>query len=148
MDFLRPVLTLANTPFRFFAFFSSFSSPIFFFFFLDSSGVHTTLRKIWDTLNEKPQRNYWSKFGSLKYKGPQLWHSAMVPHHGWDGMGWDGMGWDGMGWDGIYFGVTTALKISFALYNFKMTNPICYLYSNSQILITCLDLPHGHRLGY
>ena len=77
-NFLRPVLTFANTPFMFFAFFAFFSSPNFYLFFsLYSWGVCTTLRKILDTLDEKPQRNNLSKLGTLKYEFPQLWHSAL-----------------------------------------------------------------------
>ena len=49
--------------------------------FLNSWGVHTTLRKILDTLDEKPQGNNLSKLGTLKYEFPQLWHSAMFESH-------------------------------------------------------------------
>ena len=49
--------------------------------FLNSWGVHTALRKILDTLDEKPQGNNLSKLGNLKYKFPQLWHSAMFESH-------------------------------------------------------------------
>ena len=77
--FLRPVLTLANTPFTFFAFFPLFPLQIFLLLlFLDSWGVYATLRKILDTLDEKPQRNNLSKLGTLKCECPQLWHSAMA----------------------------------------------------------------------
>ena len=79
-NFLRPVLTFANTPFKFFAFYTSSSSPNFsFFIFLYSWGVCTFLRKILDTLDEKSQRNNLSKLGTLKYEFPQLWHSALLP---------------------------------------------------------------------
>ena len=66
----------------FFAFFPSFSSPNFsFIIFLKSWGVHTTLCKILDTLDEKPQRNGLSKLGTLKCECPQLLYSAMMIHH-------------------------------------------------------------------
>ena len=56
--FLRPVLTLANTPFMFFAFPPLFPLQDFLFLpFLDSWGVYATLHKILDTLDKKPQRN-------------------------------------------------------------------------------------------
>ena len=78
-NFLRPVLTLANTPFMFFAFFVSFSSPnVSFFLFIYSQGVCTTLRKILDILDEKQQRNNLSKLGTLKYEFPQHLHSALA----------------------------------------------------------------------
>ena len=54
-----------------------FLSKFLFIFSLYSWGVCTTLRKILDTLDEKPQRNNLSKLGTLKYECPQLWHSAM-----------------------------------------------------------------------
>ena len=77
-DFLSPVVTFANTPFMFFAFFT-YSSPsnVFFLIFLDSWVVCATLRKILVTLDEKPQRNNLSKLGTLEYECPQLWHSAL-----------------------------------------------------------------------
>ena len=44
---------------------------------LDIWGIHAAIRKILDTLDEKPQRNNLSKFGTLKYEFPQLRHSAL-----------------------------------------------------------------------
>ena len=55
-----------------------FSSPnLIFLIFLYSWRVHTTLRKILDTMDDKPQRNNLSKLGTLKYEFPQLRHSAL-----------------------------------------------------------------------
>ena len=65
-------------PSRFLHFFPLFPLQIFLLLlFLDSWGVYATLRKILDTLDDKPQRNNLSKLGTLKYECPQLWHSAM-----------------------------------------------------------------------
>ena len=66
-------------PSCFLHFFSFFSCPnLIFLIFLYSWRVHTTLRKILDTLDDKPQRNNLSKLGTLKYEFPQLRHSALV----------------------------------------------------------------------
>ena len=51
--------------------------PLRFFLFLYSWGVHTTQRKQIYALDEKPQRKYLSKLGTLEYECPQLWHSAL-----------------------------------------------------------------------
>ena len=66
-------------PSCFLHFFSFFSCPnLIFLIFLYSWRVHTTLRKILDTLDDKPQRNNLSKLGTLKYEFPQLRHSALT----------------------------------------------------------------------
>ena len=71
-------------PSCFLHFFSFFSSPnLIFLIFLYSWRVHTTLRKILDTLDDKPQRNNLSKLGTLKYEFPQLRHSALR-NSSWD----------------------------------------------------------------
>ena len=73
-DFLRPILTLANTPNRF------FFVEIFVFnicIYLGKWGVEGAMCKILELLDQHPQRNYLSKLATFGHIF-QLPHSALI----------------------------------------------------------------------
>ena len=64
--FLRPILTCANTPNRFYGFISNFSNICFPYLYLFGNwGVEGAMCKILELCDQNPRRNNWSKLGTF-----------------------------------------------------------------------------------
>ena len=76
--FLRPILTCANTPNRFYGFISNFSNICFPYLYLFGNwGVEGAMCKILELCDQNPRRNNWSKLGTFD-SILQRPHSAML----------------------------------------------------------------------
>ena len=89
---MRPILTCANTPNRFYGFISNFSNICFpYLYLLGNWGVEGAMCKILELCDQNPRRNNWSKLGTFD-SILQRPHSALIKHNNKQGKGNDSDG--------------------------------------------------------